>query len=82
MNLPTTAARDVAIAIAEANMREGGHAQGPCLDCRPTGSPETALWEVELAYVGEMGRSETTDPPSIVLQVNLTTKQVQLIDLM
>lgn len=80
--MTTTTGKTEAITIAEIDMRDGGYKHGPCIQCRPIGTDGTVLWEVEFAYADETGRSETTDPPSILLQVNVSTREVRSVDLM
>ena len=72
----------IAIAFAESDISSGGYKHGPCISCRPIGAAESDFWEVEFAFAGETGRCETSDPPSIVLRVNVKTKEVQSVDLM
>jgi len=78
----TTTRKSEAIAIAVHDMMQGGFKHGPCIQSRPMGTQDSKTWEIEFAYEGETGRSETTDPPSIVLHVNLTTKEVRSVELM
>ena len=78
----TTTKMSEAIAIAESDMVQGGFKHGPCIHSRPIGAEDSTTWAVEFAYDGETGRSETTDPPSILLQINLVTREVRLVDLM
>ena len=68
-----------AISIASQSMTDQGYKHGPCLDCHPIGNHESIYWEVEFAHDYTTTRSETADPPSIVLQVNLQTKVVKSI---
>ena len=70
------------IAMAESDMSSGGYKHGPCIRCHPLGTDASDFWEVEFAYEGQAGRCETSDPPSIVLRVNIKTKDVQSVDLM
>jgi hypothetical protein len=69
-----------AIAIAESDMSAGGYRYGPFIDCRPLGSTESDFWAVEFANPGQTGRCKTSDPDSIVLRVNVRTKEVQPVD--
>lgn len=80
--MTTTTGRTEAVKIAERDMERDGYKFGPCIQCRQIGQEDSFLWEVEFAYDCETGRSETTDPPSIVLKVNVSTKEVKSIDLM
>ncbi|TWT98163.1 hypothetical protein Pla108_23200 [Botrimarina colliarenosi] len=74
--------RTEAIAVAENYMRDSGYKHGPCIGCRPIGPTGTLFWEVEFAYKGKTERSETADPPSIMLKVNTSTKEVRSVYLM
>jgi hypothetical protein len=74
--------QDQAIAIALEDMAAGKFRHGPVIQSRPLGNSESKFWEVELAHHGETGRSETTDPASIVLRVNVETGEVSSVDLM
>ena len=74
--------RSDAIAIAELDMSSGMYKHGPCIRCDPVGTTNSDYWEVEFAYCGQTGRCETSDPPSIVLRVNVATKDVQSVDIM
>jgi hypothetical protein len=80
--MKVTTKNSAAIAIAEQDMTQHEFKHGPCIQCRAVGSEESAIWEVEFAYEGNTDRSETTDPPSILLEVNLNTQMVRTIDLM
>lgn len=77
----TTKKNDV-IAIAIEDMIDHGYKHGPCIECRQIGSEDSTSWEIEFAYEGEVRRSKTTDPPSIALRVNSSTKEVSSVDLM
>ncbi|QDU86891.1 hypothetical protein Pla175_02450 [Pirellulimonas nuda] len=79
--MATTAKIALAVEIAERSVAENGYRHGPCIAARMVGAT-TDRWEVELAYDGCTGRSATTDPPSIVLKVDLDTEQVTSVELM
>jgi hypothetical protein len=74
--------QDQAIAFAVNDMAAGKFRHGPIINSHPVGNSESKFWEVELAHYGESGRSETTDPPSILLRVNVETGEVSSVDLM
>ena len=80
--MSTMTKQDQAITIALDDMEAGKFRHGPVIQTRPLGNSESKFWEVELAHHGETGRSETTDPPSIVLRVNVETGEVKSVDLM
>jgi hypothetical protein len=62
-------------------MKERGYRHGACLGAiLEAGTSD--LWRIEFAYEGMESRSETTDPSSIVLSVNLTSAEVQPVELM
>jgi hypothetical protein len=70
-NLPESA-----LELAIGHMKAHGYRHGPCLSIvsNPTNS---RIHQIELAYEGFDARSNTTDPPSILLQVDLATMTVQ-----
>jgi hypothetical protein len=72
---------EMAIDLAERSMKDRGYCHGPCLSAslRRGSSNE---WEIEFAYEGKNDRSQTTDPPSIVLLVDLNLEMVKTIELM
>lgn len=72
---------ELAVEMAERMMRNEGYGHGPCLGVRLQNGVAD-LWEVEFAYAGMSDRSETTDPPSIVLVVDLKSEEVKTIELM
>lgn len=72
---------ELAVELAERMMKDRGYRHGSCLGARLiNGASET--WQVEFAYEGMTDRSATTDPPSIVLAVNLSSEEVQPVELM
>ncbi len=72
---------ETAVELAERIMRERGYGHGPCLGATlKKGSSDK--WEIEFAYDGMSDRSETTDPPSIVLSVDLRSEVVETVELM
>jgi len=77
-----TTSEQLAISIAEQHLQSGGFCCGPCIGALSIGSTDTSLWEIEFAHVGLTSRSPTTDPESMRVQVNLTTKEARSIDLM
>ena len=70
------------ISIAERSLRRDGYGHGPCLGATLREYASTEKWEVEFAYEGMEIRSKTTDPPSIVLLVDLSSEEVQSVELM
>lgn len=72
---------ELAVELAERMMRDRGYGHGPCLGaCLQKGS--SGKWEIEFAYEGMSDRSETTDPPSIILSVELSSEEVNAVELM
>lgn len=71
-----------AIGLCLNDLAMNGYRHGPVIRAEAIGPPEADVWEVELAYEGQMGRCLTSDPPSIVLQVNTASGDVQCVDLM
>lgn len=72
---------ELAIELAERMLRDRGYGHGPCLGARLIdGSSDQ--WEVEFAYEGLSDRSETTDPSSMRLSVDLTSEVVKTAELM
>ena len=72
---------ELALELAEKVMRERSYEHGVCLGVSlQQGTSD--IWHVEFAYSGLDDRSETTDPPSIVLEVNLSSEKVQSVELM
>ncbi len=72
---------ETAVELAKRMMRERGYDHGPCLGAT-LNKGSTDKWQVEFAYDGMSDRSETTDPPSIVLSVDLRSKEVETVELM
>ena len=72
---------ELAVELAERMMRTQGYGHGVCLGANLQ-KGETDIWCIEFAYEGLDCRSETTDPPSIVLSVNLSSEEVRSIELM
>lgn len=73
---------ELAVEVAERSMVKDGYGYGPCLSARLVGDSTKDRWEVEFAYEGLTDRSPTTDPSSIVLLVDLKTKEVSTVELM
>jgi hypothetical protein len=71
-----------AVEIAERFMRKDGYGHGPCIGATLREDVSTEKWEVEFAYEGMEVRSKTTDWPSIVLLVDLSSEDVQSVELM
>ena len=72
---------ELAVELAERMMKDRGYGHGACLGATLEKSA-TDTWRVEFAYEGMTDRSKTTDPPSIILAVNLTSEDVQPVELM
>lgn len=68
--------------MAELDMVSSGYKHGPLKQCHSIGNSESDYWEIEFAYEGQTGRRDTGDPPSIILRVNVKTKEVQSVDIM
>lgn len=73
---------ELAVEIAGQYMRKDGYSHGPCLGATLREDSSNEEWEVEFAYEGMETRSRTSDPPSILLVVNLSTEEVQSVELM
>lgn len=72
---------ELAVELAERMMKDRGYGHGACLGVSLIdGAAE--IWQVEFAYEGMTDRSATTDPPSIVLAVNLSSEEVRPVELM
>jgi hypothetical protein len=71
-----------AIGLCLNDLAFNGYRHGPVIRAEAIGSSEADVWEVELAYEGQIGRCPTSDPPSILLHVNTATGDVQCVDLM
>ena len=69
---------ETAIEIAEAYITGAGYAHGPRICTELT----KGNWRIEFAYEGLTERSPTTDPPSILLEVDRQTKLAKLVSLM
>jgi len=65
-----------AVEITERNMKDHGYRHGPCLAAKILGLSTSDRWEVEFAYEGLTDRSPTSDPPSILLAVDLKDEDV------
>ena len=72
---------EMALDLAERMMRKEGYGHGPFLGVTLQ-KGATDLWEVEFACEGMSDRSETTDPPSIVLTVDLNSEELKTVELM
>lgn len=72
---------EMAVELAERMMRDRGYGHGPCLGVTlQKGSSDK--WQIEFAYEGLDDRSETSDPPSMVLSVDLVSEEVKTLELM
>jgi hypothetical protein len=80
--MSTTTKIELAVEVAERSMVKDGYGHGPCLSVRLVGDSLKDRWEVEFAYEGLTDRSQTTDPSSIVLLVDLKTEEVSAVNLM
>jgi len=80
--MPHADLKSIAIDLCLKDLAAQGYRHGPVIRVQPIGSSEAVVWEVELAYDGQTGRSSTSDPPSIVLQVNTATGAIDCFDLM
>jgi hypothetical protein len=80
--LSTITKIELAVEVAERSMVNDGYGHGPCLSVRLVGDASKDRWEVEFAYEGLTDRSQTTDPSSIVLLVDLKTAEVSTVNLM
>lgn len=74
--------RDEAIKLAVDFLADDSYRHGKCLSAEIASGYEEETWEVEFAYEGLDERSETTDPPSIVIVVDLKGENVRLASLM
>ncbi len=75
----TVTSRERAIEIAFKHMADQGYKHGPVIEAKVS---TTGRWIVELAYDGLCDRSETSDPPSIVLSVGQSENDVKSLELM
>jgi len=80
--MSTTTKIELAVEVAERFMSRNGYGHGICLGASVKQDAAAENWEVEFAYEGLMNRSPTSDPPSIVLLVNLKTEDVSTLELM
>lgn len=71
-----------AVEAAERFMATNRYGHGQCLSVRLKGDSSEDHWEVEFAYEGLADRSPTSDPPSIVLLVDLKSDEVSTVELM
>ncbi len=79
--MSTTTKIELVVELAKRMMKERGYGHGVCLGATlKKGTAET--WEVEFSYEGMADRSTTTDPPSIILAVNLASEEVHPVELM
>ena len=74
--------RNVAILKAQEYMANQGYKHGPCIGAECKSPQSKAVWDVEFAHDGLHARSTTTDPPSIVLVVNLDLDSIRIADVM
>lgn len=79
--MSTTTKIELAVELAEKMMRTQGYGHGVCLGANLE-KGQADIWRIEFAYEGLDCRSETTDPPSIVLSVNLSSEEVRSVELM
>jgi len=75
----TSTSRERAIEIVFKHMADQGYKHGPVIEAKES---TTGRWIVELAYDGLCDRSETSDPPSIVLSVGQTDSDIKALELM
>ena len=80
--MSTTTRIEAAVDVAEQFMGKNGYVHGPCLSASLKSDVGPDEWEVEFAYEGLVDRSQTSDPPAIVLMVNLKTEEVRTVELM
>ena len=69
--------RDAVILMAEKFMAAQGYRHGPCIGADRKFSDPRAVWEVEFAHAGLNSRSDTADPPSITLIVDVNGRTVR-----
>lgn len=81
-SVPQVGRKSRAIALCCEDLAVRGYRYGPVIRAEAVGAPDAGVWEVEMAYDGQTVRCPTTDPPSIVLWVNIATGDVRLVDLM
>ncbi len=74
--------KDTAIQKAEEFIATSRHPQGPCIGVRCITPTTQTIWEVEFAHAGFTSRSETADPPSLILVVDLDRNSVRVDSLM
>jgi hypothetical protein len=74
--------RDEAIKLAEDFIAREGYRHGKCLGAEVRSNCEERTWEVEFAYEGLQERSQTTDPPSIVIAVDFKGQNLKLRSMM
>lgn len=74
--------RDMAIAMAKEYMASQHYKHGPCIGAKCKSSRIPAMWDVEFAHEGLTSRSDTTDPTSIVLIVDLDQNSIRVVDIM
>lgn len=72
---------ELAVEPVERMVRERGHVYGDCLNATLQ-KGDKDFWRVEFAYEGTTNRIKTTGPPSIILDVNLASEDVQSVELM
>lgn len=72
--------RIAAISKAEAWLFNEGHQFGPCIEAKCWATGEEAVWHLEFAHPWLDARSETCDPPSICMYVDLDRDTVRLLD--
>jgi hypothetical protein len=80
--MSTTTRIELAAETAERFMTKEGYGHGPCLAVKLQGESADDKWEVEFAYEGQVDRCATSDPPSIILLVDLKSEQVTTLELM
>jgi hypothetical protein len=71
-----------AILAAEEYMKLRNCGFGPCIAVVCKSTNEKQVWELEFAYEGMQTRSDTADPPCILLKVDMTGSSVSAVELM
>ena len=74
--------RNEAIELASAFIINEGNRHGRCLSAQIVSHYKNETWEVEFAYDGMEERSPTTDPPSLIIAVESSSRKANLVTLM